>query len=372
MVQTENRNRTIIKTSLIGIAANVFLASFKAAVGLISSSVSVILDAVNNLSDALSSLITIIGTKLAHRSPDRKHPLGHGRAEYLSATVIAIIVLYAGVTSLVESIKKIIHPQTPSYTVWALMIITAAIAVKLLLGRFVKSTGERVDSDALKASGSDALFDAVISLGTLITAGIFMLTHVSLEAYVAGLISLYIIKSGIEMLMETLSEIIGKRVDPELARKVKACINSFEQVGGAYDLIIHNYGPEQLIASVHIELPENMSVGEADALERAISEKVYSECGVIITGISVYSQNTLGGESHELEQKVRSVVSAYPQILGMHGFFLSADGKDARFDVIVSFEEKDRESLHKRLLEQVKAIKPDCTFNIVLDYDISD
>ncbi|MBQ9464458.1 MAG: cation diffusion facilitator family transporter, partial [Lachnospiraceae bacterium] len=163
----ESRDRIIVRTSVIGILANVFLAAFKAVIGLLSNSIAVVLDAVNNLSDALSSVITIVGTKLAGKRPDKKHPLGYGRIEYLSAMIVSAIVLYAGITSLVESIKKIIHPETPDYSRVSLIIIAAAVIVKIILGRFVKARGEKAGSQALVASGKDATFDAVLSASVL-------------------------------------------------------------------------------------------------------------------------------------------------------------------------------------------------------------
>ena len=162
-VQAEGREKTIVRVSITGIVTNLFLVAFKAFVGLVSNSIAVILDAVNNLSDALSSVITIIGAKLGAKQPDRKHPLGYGRIEYLSSVIVAALVLYAGITSLVESVKKIIHPEEADYSVVSLVIISVAIVVKLLLGMYVKKQGEKVNSGALAASGSDALFDAVLS-----------------------------------------------------------------------------------------------------------------------------------------------------------------------------------------------------------------
>ncbi|MBQ1619649.1 MAG: cation transporter, partial [Oscillospiraceae bacterium] len=205
------RERTIIKTSVVGIATNVLLAAFKAVVGLLSRSIAVTLDAVNNLSDALSSVITIIGAKLGARQPDRKHPLGHGRVEYISSLLVAAIVLYAGITSLVESVKKIIHPEAADYSTVSLLIIAVAIAVKLVLGRYVKAQGEKVNSGALIASGSDASFDAILSASVLASAIIFLVWHISLEAYVGVVIAAFIIKAGIGMTTETLDDILGHR-----------------------------------------------------------------------------------------------------------------------------------------------------------------
>ena len=187
------REKVIVRTSIIGIVVNVLLAAFKAAVGFLSNSIAVTLDAVNNLSDALSSVITIIGAKLAGKKPDKKHPLGYGRIEYLSAMIVAAIVLYAGITSLVESVKKIIHPEAADYSPVSLLIIAVAIVAKLVLGRYVKKQGEKVNSAALIASGSDASFDAILSASVLASAIIYLVFHVSLEAYVGVIISIVII-----------------------------------------------------------------------------------------------------------------------------------------------------------------------------------
>ena len=168
-----NRNAEIVKTSFIGIAVNVLLAGFKFTIGLIANSIAITLDAVNNLSDALSSVITIIGAKLASKRPDKQHPFGHGRAEYLSAAIIAVIVLYAGVTAMVESVKKIISPETPDYSTVTLVIVAVAVAVKFLLGGYFIRRGKKIASDSLIMSGKDARLDSLVSLATLVAALIF-------------------------------------------------------------------------------------------------------------------------------------------------------------------------------------------------------
>jgi len=225
-LMTAEREKVIVRTSIIGILANVLLAGFKAAIGLATRSIAVTLDAVNNLSDALSSVITIIGAKLGGKKPDKKHPLGYGRIEYLSSMIVAAIVLYAGITALVESIKKIIEPEPAEYTMVSLLIIAAAVVVKLLLGRYVKGQGEKVNSGALIASGSDASFDAILSASVLASAVIFMIWGISLEAYVGVVIAVFIIKAGIEMLSETLSDIIGQRADAEMSKTIKNTVSN--------------------------------------------------------------------------------------------------------------------------------------------------
>ena len=237
-----NRSQEIIRTSWIGIAANVLLAGFKAAVGILASSVAIVMDAVNNLSDALSSVITIVGTKLSQRPADRKHPFGFGRIEYFSAIIIAVIVLSAGITSLIESVKKIFDPTEPSYTTTTLVVIVVAIVVKLILGQYVKKKGEQLNSDALIASGSDALFDAVITLATLISAGVMLLWGVSLDGILGALISIVIIKAGIEMLASPVNELLGTSISADFAKQIQKEVADFEGVHGVFDLILHNYG----------------------------------------------------------------------------------------------------------------------------------
>ena len=228
-----NREKIIVRTGFIGILANVFLSGFKAVIGFVSGSIAITMDAVNNLSDALSSVITIISTKLANRRPDKKHPYGHGRIEYLSAMIV--IVLYAGITSLVESVKKIISPETPDYAPVALIIIAVAVVVKIVLGLYVRATGEKVNSDSLVASGKDALLDSVISASTLLAAAIFMIWHISLEAWLAAVISLIIIKAGVDMLREGVSSILGERAEGEVSKKIRNTVREFPEVLGVYD-----------------------------------------------------------------------------------------------------------------------------------------
>ncbi|MBR6349246.1 MAG: cation transporter [Lachnospiraceae bacterium] len=366
-----NRDKVIVRTSIIGIIANVFLAAFKAAVGLISHSIAVTLDAVNNLSDALSSVITIVGTKLAAKSPDKKHPLGYGRIEYLSAMIVAAIVLYAGITSAVESIKKIIHPEAAEYSTVSLIIIAVAIAVKILLGLYVRKQGKKVASGALTASGSDALFDAILSASVLASAIVYIITGLSLEAYVGVVISGFIIKAGIEMMIETLNDILGKRADAELSKQIKTLITEEPEVRGAYDLLINNYGPDKNVASVHIELSDTMTVDQVDVLTRRLQRKVFTETGVILTGVGVYSYNTQDDEAARVRNKVQEIVMNHEWALQMHGFYADAEAKTMRFDVVMSFDVEQQEGL-QTLYKEVKEAFPDYEVVIAPDVDISD
>jgi len=340
-----NRNKVIVRTSVVGIVTNVILASVKAVIGLMANSIAVVLDAVNNLSDALSSIITIVGNKLSRKLPNEKHPLGYGRIEYLTAMVIASIVIYAGITSCVESIKKIVHPEAADYSTVSLVIIAIAVVVKVILGRYVKSQGERVNSGSLIASGSDALFDAILSLSVLASALIFIFTGLSLEAYVGVLISIFIIKAGFEMLKDTVSDLLGRQNDNELAKQIKTLIRSEDGIHGAYDLVINDYGPEKKLASVHVELPDTMTVADLDSLTRKLEKKVYRETGVILTAIGVYSYNTKDDEAAKIRDTISNKVKSHDWALQMHGFYVDIEAKEMRFDVVIKFGANAQEAL---------------------------
>ena len=367
-----SREKTIVRTSIIGIIANVFLAAFKAVIGLMTNSIAIILDAINNISDAGSSLITIIGTKLAGREPDKKHPFGYGRIEYLSAMIISVIVLYAGITSLVESVKQIVHPETPDYNTVSLIIVAVAVAVKILLGRYVKSVGVKVNSDSLINSGEDATLDSVISASTLVAAGIFLIFHISLEAWLGAVISLVIIKSGIEMLRDTISQILGEKNDPELARSIKKTVVSFPEVQGAYDLVLNNYGPDTWNGSIHIEVPDTYSADRLDQLIRDIQTAVYKQHQVILTAIGVYSMNTRDEEIIETQKKVREIVFSHQYVKQMHGFYLIKDQKAMRFDIVVSFDAEDRKAVYEDVLADVQKAFPDYTLQVAIDTDFAE
>ena len=366
-----SREKTIVRTNIIGIIANVLLATFKAVIGLMSHSIAIVLDAVNNISDAGSSLITIVGAKLAGREPDKKHPFGYGRIEYLSAMIISIIVLYAGVTSFVESVKQIFHPETPDYSAVSLIIVAVAVVVKFFLGRYVKATGEKVNSDSLINSGEDARLDAVISASTLVAAVIFLIFGLPLEAWLGAIISLVIIKSGVEMLKDTISQILGEANDAELAKGIKQTVRSFPEVHGAYDLVLHNYGPDAWNGSIHIEVPDTLSADQLDNLIRDIETTVYTKHNVILTAVGIYSMNTKDPAVTETFRRVGEIVMAHEHVKGMHGFYLDQDNKSMRFDTVISFDAKDRKAVYAAVVEDVQKAFPDYELRIAMDLDLS-
>lgn len=365
-----DRNKKIIKVSILGIIVNIILVVFKMIVGLIANSISIILDAVNNLSDALSSIITIIGTKLSEKRPNKKHPFGYGRIEYFSSIIIAIIVLFAGLTSFKESFDKILNPNKADYSVISLIIIIVAIFVKLFFGKYVKKQGETLNSGSLIASGTDAISDSVLSFSTLVAAVISLIWNISLEGYLGIIISLIIIKSAIEILKDTISDMIGIRTDSELTNKIKKAINKFDDVQGVYDLTVHNYGPNKIIASAHIQLDDNLTVKDIHRLTRRIEIDIYTRYGIILT-LGIYASNDKD-EYKDIKLYINKVLKQYKNVIQIHGFYVDEEINHISFDLIFNFDELNPEKCAEEIKLKIKEKYPKYDYSIILDADISD
>lgn len=366
-----NRSQQIIRTSIVSIIANVLLATFKAVVGLLAHSVAIVMDAVNNLTDVFSSVVTIIGTRLSQRPPDLKHPFGHGRIEYFSAIVISVIVLSAGITSLIESAIKIIHPNTPTYSKVTLIVIIVAIIVKLLLGRYVKARGEQLNSDALIASGSDALFDAIITLSTLVSAGIMLIWNVSLDGILGVIISLVIVKAGFDMLSSPVNELLGARIPSKLVKEIKQEILTHKEVYGVYDIILHNYGPDVLIGSLHVSVKDTMNAYEIHGLTRTISEEMYQNHHIIMT-VGVYAVATGEHKRAKLQDTVVRTLQKHNDILQMHGFYYFEKENRLSIDIIPNYTVKDEAAFGKQLEEELRTQLPDINITVVIDHNYSE
>lgn len=339
-------------------------------IGQVTGSLAVSLDGVNNLTDAGSSVITLISTKLAERHPDKQNPYGFGRTEYLSTFVIAMIILYAGISSLSESVQKLMHGGVPSYSSLSLWILLLAVAVKIGLGLYTMSQGRKAGSGSLEASGKDPLNDSVMSGAVLACALLYRFVGISMEAWVGLVIAVFIIKSGIDITREALSKIIGERTDPAVAESVKEEIMKVPGVTGAYDLFFNDYGPEKKVASVHIEVPDTWTADQTDETSRRIEQAVWKKEHVILSAVGIYAKNTKGPESRKIEGKVRSILGNYPHILQMHGFY--ADRSQIRFDLIIDFNVKNRQQEYSQILEECRKAYPDHDVQITLDADVSD
>ncbi len=368
----ENREKIVIQTSIISIISNIVLASFKAFIGLLSNSIAIISDAVNNLSDALSSIITIVGTKLAGKAPDKKHPYGYGRIEYMTSLIVSAIVLYAGITAFIEAIKKIIQPEVADYNMVTIIILIAGILIKFILGLYVKKKGKEVNSDSLVASGSDAFNDAILSISVLLSAIIYMIFHISLEAYVGVILSIFIMKAGLELIKESVDNMLGVRIESNLAKSIKKEIAKIKDVQGAYDLVLHDYGPDRYQGSVHIEVSDTLSVSDIDKISRQITDTINEKFGIMLHTIGIYSVNTKDKKIVEARKEVSKIVFAHKGILQMHGFYLDEKEKIISFDIIMDFKVEEKETVYKEIYEEIEKKYKDYKIDITLDIDMSD
>lgn len=366
-----NRQKEIIHVSLIGVAGNLVLVAFKAIVGFLSGSVSILADAVNNLADALSSIVTMIGTKLAAKAPDRKHPFGYGQIEHLTSMAIGLLILYTGISTFMDSFQKILHPELAAYDTAAILVIVAGIIVKLLLGAYFKRRGRAIDSEALTASGADASLDAAVSSSILVGAAITLIWGVSVDGWIGAAIALLILKSGIDVLRTSASRIIGERVPAETAQHLKEEIETYPGVMGVYDLILNRYGPELTIGSVHIQVPDEMTAMEIDALSRKIAGPLYQDHNIIMT-IGIYAANEKSPLAREMLAALHRLTDAEPDVLQVHGFYVDEASRQVSFDLVVDFSCEDREKLKEKLTAELKRQFPDYTFRIVEDADFSD
>lgn len=366
------REKVVVKTSVISIVANLILVGFKALVGFMSNSIAIITDAVNNLSDALSSIITIIGTKLAGKAPDKKHPYGYGRIEYMTAFIVSAIVLYAGATALIESVKKIINPEIPDYNTVTIVILCAGIVIKFILGLYVKKTGKRINSDSLVASGADAFNDAILSISVLASAVIYIIWQVDIEAYVGILVSVFIIKTGLELIKGSVNNILGTRVESVLSRKIKNEIVKDPSIQGAYDLILTDYGPDKYLGSVHIEVNDTLTVADIDKISRRITKNIFAKFGVILHTIGVYSINTKDKDTIRIKKDIEEIVFSHQGVLQMHGFYMDEVDKTISLDIIIDFAVQDREGLYHHIYDEIQSKYKNYKLNITLDIDTSD
>ena len=369
---SEARNRKIIKTSIIGIIANFILVIFKVAVGFLSGSIAIILDAVNNLSDTLSSIVTIAGVKFANRAPDKNHPLGHGRFEYLGAAIIATVISYIGFTAIFESIGKIINPNEVNYTFITFLVVSVSVIIKILLGCYYKKIAKQVDSDSLKNSGFDAMMDALISAATIVAGLIYVIWGISIEAYLATLISVFIISSGFRMLRESFSVILGERVDSDLSRRIKQAICEIDGVYGAYDLLIHDYGTGRSYASVNIDVLDTLSVVEVDDISREVRHLVGQRFRIYVSSVGIFPINTKDKHTVEVRNNIKAMMLMNDHIRQIHGFRIDEKAKEITFDVVIDFSVKDQNALRRRIIKELKRVYPDYHFVISIDLDFSD
>ena len=364
------REKEIVKTSFVGIIANIMLVGFKAFVGFIAGSISIVMDALNNLTDALSSIITIVGTKLASKRPNKKHPYGYGRIEYITSTLIAALILFAGGAAIYESIKSIIdyfqNGTMPQFEIYSIIIIAAAILVKIGIGLYFRAKAKKIDSDALDASGKDALFDSILSTSTLVGMIVAKFFGIYIEGYLGIIIGLFIIKTGIEVLKESLSSIIGDRFDKEIVTSIKKDINQIDGVLGSFDLILNSYGYNKSIGSVHIGVKDNLTAKEIQEIERQITYLMYVKYNTIMT-VGVYAENISDEESRNVYAEILDIIKEYTHVLQIHGFYYDKQRKLINYDLVISFDDEKPLETIEEIKEKTMNKNPG--YAVIINYD---
>lgn len=365
--QFENREKMIYKAGIVGIAVNALLAVIKLMISGMTGSVAIASDAVNNISDGASSIITILGSKLASKDPDDKHPYGHGRIEYITGLIISVIVIVVGVEFLKTSVLAIINPKEVNFTWVSVMIMTITIFAKILLSLYNKKQGKKANSPALIASSADAMGDAAVTSITVIAAIISLFTRVRIDGYVGVIVSGFILYSGTQLVTEIFHDIIGKRGDKNLANQIYSEINKTPMVKGAYDLVLHNYGPNRYLGSVNVEIEDTYTVKQVTEILNPVQERIMDKFAIYFS-FGIYAVNTTDEKIIASRKKVLEILSQWSEVLNMHAFFIDEERKTIRFDIVVTFKMKNSKKLKEDISAQIQREFPNYKTNIKIDH----
>lgn len=351
------RDGIISATSALGITVNVILAITKVILGLLTSSIAIVSEGANVAADSLSSLITLLGTKLAQKHPDEKHPFGYGRIEYLVSLIIAVLILVTGVEMLTSSVKLIFHPEEMNISYLAIAIVLGSAIVKFCLGTFTMHMGKKADSNALVGVGLDSRGDAYASLVTIASSLFFLLFGINLDAYAGIFISLLILKAGWEVLSPTIADLLGRPGEAELAKELYQEIRSTPGILSAVDMMLHNYGPDAWSGSVNVEIDHEKTVGELYAVLHDLQLRIMHKYKVVLV-FGVYAVDNDHEEVRALRKDIAKFVRQEEGVESFHAVYLDNAGKTFYVDFIVDYTLKDWEALRSRFLEYIAPILP--------------
>ena len=357
------RSKTIIRYNLCGILANLLLSSSKLLIGRTTGSRAVMLDGLNGFADMVSSLISIFSAVYARKKTDRKHPFGFGRMEYIASMFIAVFIVYMGISAGYGSVIAILYDdEAPDYNTALVVLMCISLAVKSVYGLLTLRKGAQIDSTALKMVGTETLGDSVISLAMLVTIAVYHMTGTDLEPWLSILISLFILKTGFEAMLECVHKLLGTRADPETTKRIKKIIAEEPEVLNVFNLVIHQYGEAVAVGSVDIEVEDNMRASEATKLTRRIIQSV-AEQGVTLSSIGIYGTDN-SPASLELWDRVLPVVQAQPEIERIYAFSYDAQEHSAFFLIVPNPSVRDKKSLILRLKTELERVFPGISFFI--------
>ena len=351
------RTGIINRTAILGIVVNVLIAGVKIAAGLLASSIAIVSEGVNNAADALTSVLTMVGTRLAGRHPDAKHPFGYGRIEYLTGLVVAVVIIVSGVQMLIESVKLIFRPEELSISYVSLAIVAVSAVVKFFLGLYTIARGRVAQSDALVGVGLECRGDSYISIITIGVAVVFLLTGVSLDAYAGVVMSAIILKAGVEVLLKIVSELIGRPGEKELATKIYQLVRATPGVVGAADMMLHNYGPNAWSGSVNVEIDHAKSVGEVYAMLHELHFRIMHEEHVTMV-FGVYAVDDDHVETRRIRRTILEYVKAHEHVKSFHAVYLEPGTNRLYCDLVVDYELADWGALRADFLDYMKAKVP--------------
>ena len=369
------RGKYIFLGGIVGILSNLLLFLIKLSVGLITSSIAIMADAFNNLSDAGSSIITIVGFKLSDKPADAEHPFGHGRMEYISALIVSFMVMLVGFEFVKSSVERLFNPIKIEFETIPFVLLLISILIKLWLSHFNKFIGNKIDSSALKAASTDALGDVFTSSSVAISFLVSKFTSFPIDGYLGTLVALFILYSGFTLTKETLNPLLGEAPDPELVQKIKNMVLSYDKITGVHDLIIHNYGPCRCMASIHAEVPSNISIMEIheiiDKAEREISEKLKIYLVIHMDPIAIDDK-----EVKKDYDMICDIIKQDERIKSIHDFRVVGKGdvKNLLFDIVIDSEKMfktmtKRETLVANINKAVKENHPKYNCIITVDND---
>ena len=362
-----SREGVVSATSVLSVIVNLSVALMKVVVGLLASSIAIVSEGVNNATDALSSILTLVGTKLAAKEPDKKHPFGYGRIEYLTNIVISSFILFGGFEMLTSSIRLIFVPEKLSISYVSLAVVAVSAVIKYALGIYTIKTGKRVGSPSLEAVGVDCRNDSFVSLVTIISSLIFLLTSFSIDAFAGVFTSSLIIKAGVDILKDTVSELLGQPADEELVRKLYKEIRDADGVVNAVDMILHNYGPDSYTGSCNVELDHSRSVADVYSVLRPLQIRLYEKYHVGMV-FGIYAVDTGSKQSKKLRQEIASFVQKREHIKSYHAIYSDPQSDRIYCDLVLDYE-ADRMKILDEFTAYIKELYPDKEVQVNIDRD---
>ena len=367
---TEVRTRYGMLASVVGIFCNVLLFSVKLTIGLILSSLAVTADAFNNLSDAASSIISFIGVKMAGKPADAEHPFGHGRIEYIAALIVSFLVIEVGFTFFKSSISKILHPEEISFDLVPFVILILSILVKLWMAFFNNKLGKRIDSKVMLATAADSLGDVITTSATVLSIIICHFTSINVDAIAGLIVSAIVIWSGISIAKDTLEPLIGERVPAELYQKITDIVESYDGIVGTHDLIVHNYGPNRSMATIHAEVPNDINIEVSHEIIDKIERDVKKDLNILLV-IHMDPVEMRDEEVLSLREKTSRIVHALDPELNFHDFRVLKENEQRNliFDLVVpdSYSEKDANRVMHQLVSLLHEMDEHVECIITLD-----